>query len=176
MRFISFILAGLLTLCFTESAYAARLLLFTIAAKEHVLVAMHTDNGLAKPAEVWSYLRTVSFQMEAKPSGEPGALQMKLQGPVVIRVTHADRTLAEAKLTELTLTRPHATSTEWSLPADEVVRTGEIAGFNASELVVQTQSWQWWARGISIFILLAIVVSMVVRWVGTKKEGVEIAG
>lgn len=171
MRFIGVILAGLLTLWCTESAYAARLLRFTIEVNgKTVFDAIHTDHGTAKPAEVWSYLRSVSFQG----AGEPGALQMKLQGVVVIRAIHVERILAEAKVTELTLTRPNATSTEWSLPADEVVRTAGIAGLDVSPS--ETQPWQWWARSISIVILLAIVVSLIVRRSGGKKEGVEAAG
>jgi len=180
MRFITVLLAGLLSLWCTESAYAARLLTFTIEVNgQKVFETMHTDDGLAKPAEVWSYLRSTSFKATGKLPSEPGEeMQMKLQGTVVIRAIHAGRTLAEAKVTELTLTRPNGTGAEWSLPTDEVVRTAGIAGLSLppSEPVGQTQPWQWWARGISIFILLAIVVSMVVRRLGGKKEGVEAAG
>lgn len=175
MRFINILLAGLLTLCCTESAYAARLLRYTIEVNGQMMFdTIHTDNGLAKPAEVWSYLRTTSFKAAGKLPGEPGAVQVKLQGTVVIRAMHVDRTLAEAKVTELTLTRPSDTSTEWSLSPEEVVRTAGIAGLDVTPS--ETQPWQWWARSISAFILLVIAVSIVMRWSGGKNEKSEAAG
>jgi hypothetical protein len=56
-----------------------------------------------------------------------------LNGDIVIRATHASkRVIAEAAIPELVLVRDDDESSQWTLPPEEVTRTGIAAGLPGS--------------------------------------------
>ncbi len=161
----------------TGSAQAARLVRLTVEVNgQTVLESHYTDDGLEDAATVWSYFRTTSLKAEAKaklPVEPSDALSMKLQGNVVVKAVHAGRTIAEAKLTELSLNRRDGASTEWSLTPEEVERTARAAGLTvqAASPVAETKPWQNWLRILSFIILLLIGVSLVAQTRKRREKG-----
>lgn len=119
-------------LCLTAPVSAARLL--QVYIEQDGKVVAHTyyeDNGLAEAATVWRYLATPPIQVDediAQLEPDHSALETTLSGELVIRIQHADRLIAEAGLSSLTLQRTTAGSQAWFLPDSETERTARVAG------------------------------------------------
>ena len=60
------------------------------------------------------------------------SLEANLSGELVVRFQHADRVIAQARLSTLTLQRTDARTQAWFLPDSEVERIAGVAGLGAS--------------------------------------------
>lgn len=166
-KFKTAMLALVALACLGSNAWAARLMRFAIEVDGKLLLnAYQEDNSDLTKAEVWSRLRGKGFEIEkgAKlPLESPGATLLKLKGEVVLRLTHARSTLAEAKLTELTLTRKEGTGNEWLLSGEEVQRTATVAGLGTLPEVKPKQegmpTWVWVSGSVTLVLILLSLVT-----------------
>jgi hypothetical protein len=114
----------LLGLVMSETAWAARLLYATVELDGRIAFrsAYQDDdwNGVAPAARVWTYLGREPLWSEA--TNNVGS---DLRGVVAIRIMHADRLIAQASVTNLTL---KSSKGKWFLPTDEMQRTARVAG------------------------------------------------
>ncbi len=159
------VLTGFLLLCITPSAHAARLLRYTIEVNGTTLfTAIFADEGLSKPAEVWSYLQLISFTPDPTARyavDDTRPMQVKLAGNIIIRASHTNRSIAEAKLTELTLTQGDAKWNEWKLNMEEIVRSASVAGLGILPPIagLSTTQWYWYLGGIVLIVGVVLLVS-----------------
>jgi hypothetical protein len=141
-----------------KSASAARLIHVTFEHDDRVVLeTYYQDGGLADAATVWRYLGRKPIMIGESPlgvasTGDP--MRADLDGKVTISVLHADRLIARANVSGLTLVRGDPSDTQWFLPGDEVERTARAAGLGpaASPAIV----WSWWiALGMIGFLCLS---------------------
>jgi LPXTG-motif cell wall-anchored protein len=134
-------LAGLLYLTVAGHAQAARPLLVTVEVDKHVVLqTIYTDQmhrygfkeRYPEPAEVWRYLGRPGQYTKSTVQADPtDPLRANLKGDIVLRISHADDLLAQAKLAGLALQRDRDTNSDWHLSAVEVERTAHEAGLPA---------------------------------------------
>jgi hypothetical protein len=98
-------------------------------------VILHTyyqDYGTEKPAIVWRYLEQkpigVAEEDTSIEADEDNPLRATLKGTLRVTIGHTTQVLAEASVTELSLTRESADDQLWFLPENEVERTAALAG------------------------------------------------
>jgi hypothetical protein len=116
----------------------------------------YEDGGLADTATVWRYLGRKPIivgksSLVVASAGDP--LRADLAGDVTITVAHADRLLARATITGLTLARKDASDPDWFLPEDEVERTARAAGLR--QAVSPESIWPWWIA-LATFAILCL--------------------
>jgi len=153
-------------------AFAARLLQVRVECDgQLVLHTYYDDAGRADAATVWRYLGRQPIMVEEETSSvEPDAeapLRATLDGDILVKLSHADRVLAEAELSRLTLIRPDAQSTMWFLPEQEVERTAPIAGLGPPAALPGVHNFGVGLLGValllSVFIAVAVVAVSLVR-------------
>jgi hypothetical protein len=115
-----------------QPASAARLLkVFVVQGDATILHAYYDDGGLADAATVWRYLQRppkgVDETASAVPADAANPLLAKLEGDIIVRMQHADRIIAQARVSSLALRRMDEKSSAWFLPAAEVERTAALA-------------------------------------------------
>lgn len=153
-------------LCFVSpSAHAARLLEFTIEVDgKPVLRGIASDDGREEVRVVWGYLHRVEFELEKDAKIEINALdEAVLRGNVVVRIRHAQQTLSEARLMNLQLVRKDPNATRWMLPAAEVARATQAAGFPYMPPPTKANRFAWWVLpmlGLVTSILLLIAAGL----------------
>ena len=115
--FLTWAGATVLGLLIAGPASAARLLHFSV---EHdgktVLDVLYDDDGRAPPAVVWGYLGRVPIGVDTSPklrASTEDPLRARLEGPVVVRLSHGGHALAEAHISGLTLVRMTAGRYHW---------------------------------------------------------------
>jgi len=130
--------ATVVVLFCVQPAWAARLL--QVHIEQDGKVVAHTyyqDGGRAEAPTVWRYLQRPPLMVDDDVTRiEPAAdepLRVRLVGDLTIRIQHADRVIAEAKLSALILRRLDERTQGWFLPGSEVERTAEIAGLGPPE-------------------------------------------
>lgn len=159
------VLTALIFFCSTPSAHAARLLRYTIEVNGTTFYsAIYADEGLGKPAEVWSYLQLISFTPDPNARyviEDTRPMQIKLAGNIVLRASHTNRSIAEAKLSELTLIQGDAKWNEWKLSMEEIERSGSVAGLGTLPAIagLSTTQWYWYLGGIVLIIGVVLLVS-----------------
>jgi hypothetical protein len=117
----------------TQPASAARLLkVFVMQEDATILHAYYDDGGRAEAATVWRYLQRppkgVDETATVIPVDAANPLLAKLEGDVTVGIQHADRIIAQARVSSLALRRLDEKSSAWFLPAAEVERTAVLAG------------------------------------------------
>jgi len=122
-------------LSLTPSVSAARLLQVYIEQDGKVIAHSYDDgNGRADAATIWRYLAAPPIMVDEDIAAfEPDrrSLEANLSGELVVRFQHADRVIAQARLSTLTLQRTDARTQAWFLPDSEVERTAGVAGLGA---------------------------------------------
>jgi hypothetical protein len=98
-----------------------------------VIHSYYQDDGLADAATVWRYLQRPPLMVDddamAVETNAASPLEAELTGEdLAIRIQHAHRIIAEARLSTLSLRRVDEQTRRWFLPAAEVERTAAIAG------------------------------------------------
>lgn len=158
-----------------ESAIAARLLKCSIELDSQlVFKANYTDDGTATPETVWRYF--------AKRPGEPevvrleadpdNPLSLEVEGDLVIRMQHVDRTIVEAKASKLKLIRDDAANQQWYLPADEVERIAklnQIAEPSPWEMTERQRLLSYLGGGVVVLVALAVIIAMAWRKSGRRQ-------
>lgn len=183
-RFL-FSIASVATILICQtSANAARLLHVEYEVDgEQILATAYTDGG-ADAATVWRYLsETPNFgtrqevtdeKVDGQPDGrkevvrkfapfsvdENDPMRATLTGDVVVRILHASQTIAEVKVSELTLIRDDSSEDRWYVPEAEVEHTAMLAGLGTP--TPATAAATWIGMGIRVFFVAAIVLLVVV--------------
>lgn len=157
----------------TNPAQAARLLRYHVELNgEDVLTIYYDDNGRPNAATIWRYLADEPIMVEEeslKIAPEPSdALETVIEGAIVIRATHASRTLASASASKLTLVRSSPDS-PWHLPKDEVERTAGLAGLAAASNA-PAGGVATWALVLFAFAAFAVLVSVVVVFLALSQR------
>lgn len=122
-------------LLFNSPAAAARLL--DVYIEQSGKVVAHTyydDNGRADAATVWRYLARPPLMVDDDVTAievDQPTLEASLTGDMVIRFEHADRLVAQARLSTLKLQRTDEQTQAWFLSGSEVERTAAAAGLGA---------------------------------------------
>ena len=126
-------------LSLTPSVSAARLLQVDIEQDGKVVVhTYYDDNARADTATIWRYLATPPIMVDediAEIEPDHLTLEANLTGELAIRFQHADRVIAQARLSTLSLQRTDARTQAWFLPDSEVERTAGAAGLGAPSRV-----------------------------------------
>jgi hypothetical protein len=156
-----------------NSAYAARLINVRFESGDRVLLeTYYQDDGLPGLATIWRYLGRKPIMAEASElvaATAPDPLRAELTGGVIIRVMHAGRLIAQAKVDGLTLKRENTSNAHWFLPGDEVERTARIAGLGPAPANIV---WPWW---ITLALTGIALLSLSLLWLlirGTRAKAV----
>jgi hypothetical protein len=161
------LLAGVATVLVAgQSAFGARLLKATIEVNgQPVLETAYSDRGTESPETVWRYLGSEPGWVEtAKIEPDPKNLQRaRLEGEIVIRVTHGGQQVVEGRATKLELIRFGSPNDRWFLPESEVERLAAANGIAqpAQGASLNGPVWLWLIGGLA-----AIVVAVgLLAWI-----------
>jgi hypothetical protein len=152
-------LSLLLFLAASGTAQAARLLKMTISVDgKQAALAHYEDRGTEPVGIVWRYLHRDGFELALNDRNEerPGR-NRELRGEIEIRIEHAGRALALAKVDHLTVVRGRDDK-KWILAEEELARTARAAGIVLGESEEERQKGMWAALGIGGGVLLFWVV------------------
>lgn len=107
-------------------------------------------------------------------SGTKSALDVTLEGEIVITMWHGDRQIAGANVSSLSLHRADGQTQAWFLPAAEVERTANVAGLGPPS----TPPIHWGGLraqrlgALSMLILVALLVLvLLVSVLGVRPDG-----
>lgn len=164
------LLAVLIVLGAGRPASAARALTATVEVDGRiVLQTFYTDDGLQPPERVWRLLgrEPGHATTAAIPADAADPSRAALRGDLVVRIRHVDRTIVEAKASELTLVRAEPSGDRWFLPGEEVERVAHANGIpRPSPLALserETMLAVLWGGGATLVVVLALTTLWRVR-------------
>ena len=166
MPLVRFLLALGLCLLVSRGAWAARLLQVHVYDGDQVILhTCYQDYGTEKPAIVWRYLEhkpiMVAKEDTSIEADEDNPLRATLKGTLRVTISHTTKVLAEASVTELSLTREIADDELWFLPAHEVERTAAIAGLPPKPKGLGTTARR---AQIAAVVIAAVMIAAALVW------------
>ena len=166
MPLVRFLLALGLCLLVSRGAWAARLLQVHVYDGDQVILhTCYQDYGTEKPAIVWRYLEhkpiMVAKEDTSIEADDDNPLRATLKGTLRVTISHTTKVLAEASVTELSLTREIADDELWFLPADEVERTAAIAGLPPKPKGLGTTARR---AQIAAVVIAAVMIAVALVW------------
>ena len=127
------ICAGLLLFATSCLPSGQKLLRMEVLQGSEIIVA--TEFGVddrSTVAEIWDAASGLPVHAEvldpALTPSQGSPLELKLTGPVEVRITHVRSLQTRATMTDLTLIRSSPTTSDWRLPKEEVDRAQKAAG------------------------------------------------
>lgn len=159
--YLGCVFATALTVAGEQTAAAAKLLEARIVIGHQIrLKSQFGVPDRATPADMWQRLGELEFEEVGPLAASPQSPEVSLGVGSRLMIVWVDKTEAEAEVSRLRLVRVAGKDARWRIPEDEVVRTGQAAGFD----IGGAPKWaRWgWMGGVGL-VALAITARLFMR-------------